>query len=547
MTRSLPEIAGMNAKAVYSALSIMSSSKPSPKDLLLAPQLPLKQAAHLLERYGLHDSKKADANLQAIAADPATRLLFSGILEDSLEAFSDAADPDQALNNFERFCQAAFSKTALLSFLKHSPLTLWRAAQIFGGSCFLSDILIRHPELFYWVFDPATLQKVPQKSTLRKALRRASRLKKEKKARLDMLRIFKRKEMLRIGVRDLLRIATVEETFKDLSNLADVCIERAYAICEAALRQKYGSPLKAQALESRPRLCVFALGKLGSRELNFSSDVDLIYLYPNNEGQTSGGKGRISLQNRRYFEQLAKDMTAALNAPTEEGYVYRVDLRLRPEGEQGLIALPLEAYRRYYEKRGETWERLVLLRARCVAGDSSLAKAFLEMLTPFVYGRAFGKAAISDIRRFKDRIDAKIALNQLALRDVKRGFGGIREIEFVLHALQLRHGADAPQLRKQGTLQVLKLLGASGQLAPEHSRFLAVAYRFLRDVENKIQMLNDQQTHLLPDDPAQLQALARRLGYRDRASASATAELKADYRRQTAGVHKIYKAAFPEA
>jgi len=522
----------------------MPLAETSPKDLLLAKDLPIKQVAALLKAYGIHDTKKADTNLQAIASDPADRLLLAGILEDCLEAFSSSADPDQALNNFERFCETAFSKTALLSFLKQSPLTLWRAAQVFGGSSFLSDILIRHPEFFYWVFDPATLKRPPPKLMLRKALGRAVRLREEKAAQLEALRIFKRKEILRIGVRDLVRIATLEETFRDLSNLADVCIERAYTVCEAALRKKYGRPRWDEGSADRPRLCVFALGKLGSRELNFSSDVDLIYLYPANTGKHRGGTGKSALEPRRYFEQLARDITAALNMPTEAGYVYRVDLRLRPEGAQGLLALPLEAYRRYYEKRGETWERLVLLRARCIAGDPALGKAFLQMLIPFVYERPFECEAMREIRSFKDRIDASVALNQVSSRDVKRGVGGIREIEFVLHALQIRHGEKAHSLRKQGTLRALKDLAETGKMTQESSRILSEAYRFLRDVENKIQMFNDQQTHLLPNKPMQLRALAKRMGYSDKPRESASVQLMADYRLQTLRVHQIFSDFF---
>jgi len=212
------------------------------KDLILAPKLNEDEVAILLKPYGFEDVHKADINIQSIFDETVDRKRFADMLEDALSAFANSPCPDQALNNFERFCKTAFSKTNLFSFLQAAPLTLRQAAKILGGSPFLSDVLIRNPEYFYWVFDEKQLKQSKNKPAYKKELGQCSRLLKTKQGRLDMLRIFKRKEILRIGVRDLLRIATVKDTLRELSSLADALIERALWICEQTLRAKYGRP-----------------------------------------------------------------------------------------------------------------------------------------------------------------------------------------------------------------------------------------------------------------------------------------------------------------
>ncbi len=521
--------------------------QPKIKDLLLAPELSAEAVKTLLSPYGFKEIKKADTNLQFIAKDPRDRVLFANILKAALEAFSESPDPDLALNNFERFTQTAFSKTGLMSYLNESIPTLFRAAKIFGGSPFLSDVLIRNPEYFYWVFDNATLAKAKTKAALRKELRAALNLSKNKARHLDLLRIFKRKEILRIGVRDLIQIASVQDTLREVSNLADILIEQAHQICERALQQKYGKPHTGKKPPNATPLSgftIFALGKLGSRELNFSSDVDLIYLYDSRDGETIKSEGRTGIRNSEYYERLAREITAALNTSTGEGYVYRVDLRLRPEGEAGLIAQTLEGYRRYYQNRAETWERMVLLRARPVSGDRQLGKAFLSSVAPFIYEKPCAEKEFQDIWDFKEKIDALVAIRKQSFLDVKRGFGGIREIEFIVQTLQLQHGKTDLTLRGQGTMGLLKHLAGKSLLSPETASDLNTAYLFLRNVENKLQMLNDHQTHLLPTDPTEIAALAVRLGYLETKEETAVEQLKQDYGLHAKKVHEAYTQLF---
>ncbi len=530
------------------------------KDLILAPKLNNNEVAILLEPYGFQDIHKADVNIQSIAESTTDsveeRKLFADILEEALSAFSASPCPDQALNNFERFCKTSFGKSNLFSFLQAAPLTLRQSARIFGGSPFLSDVLIRNPEYFYWVFDKKQLKHSKNKACYKKELGQSSRLLKTKKSRLDMLRIFKRKEILRIGVRDLLRKATVKETLRELSSLADALIERALWICEQELRHKYGRPQIKDGSEpcKENGFTVLALGKLGSRELNFSSDVDLLFLYAVRSGKTSGVEQREEnesgkkingqIENVDYFDRLSKDLTFALNNSSEQGYVYRVDLRLRPDGDMGPIALSLEAYRRYYDKRGEIWERLALLRTRTVAGDRRLGQSFFMMASHFAYKRPFERQGLNAVKDCKEKIDKKVSLKDQMGINVKLGLGGIRELEFIIQSLQLYFGRNDMTLRKIRTTDALRHLTIKSHLSSKSESVLCTAYIFLRDLENKLQMVNDHQTYLIPRDPVEVRRLALRLGYADTHAGSASERLKDDYKTHTGEVHEVFQKLF---
>ena len=513
------------------------------KDLLLASELTFQEVSALLRPYRLHDIKKADANLQRMADDPRARALLAEIIDELLNAVAESPVPDQALNNFERFTQATFSKISFLSYLQHSPRTLWLLGKVFGSSPFLSDTLIRNPEYLYWIFDPEVMKTQKRKRDLDRDLTGSLRLLKGKEDRLDLLRIFKRKEILRIGVRDLVKAATVEETLRALSDLAEVLIQKAYEVCEKEMRRKYGIPRykNASGRKVRTGFTVLAMGKLGGGELNFSSDVDLMYLYASGVGETSGGRGKESIANPEYFERLSQEISSALHSVKEGGIVYRVDLRLRPEGEMGLIAAPLQGYRRYYAARGETWERLSLVKVRPVGGDRRLGGRFVGMVRSFIYGGPFGAKGRVEVRQLKERIDEKISAQDQTGFHVKLGFGGIREIEFIVQALQVDFGGKDKEIREPNTIKAIKKLLRRGYLSFEAYQFLSRAYIFLRDLENKLQMVNDHQTHLLPADPKEVGACAMRLGYEDKKERSAADQLLNDYREHTRQVHLLFR------
>ncbi len=512
------------------------------KDLLLAPSLDAQQVAALLSTYGFKEPAKADANLQAMADDPTARQSLADILEELLDNVSQSADPDQALNYFERFTRAAASHTHLFSYFKDSPRTLEILAKTFGGSPYMAEILIRDPHYFYWVTDPQILYHSRKKRDIQRELARALKTLADEQKQLDYLRVLKRREMLLIGVRDLLRLCSVEETLAALSTLAEALISAAYWICADALRREYGIPRKAFS-----GFTILGMGKLGGGELNFSSDVDLIYLYASDQEEAVAASHNSSISASEYFRRLCQKITVALSDFTGEGYVYRVDLRLRPEGKAGAIAYSLDGFERYYQARGETWERLALLKAWPVAGDRALGQAFLEMARPFVYDRPFDLKALEEVRGIKRKIDQRMTVRQQRLRNVKLGTGGIREIELIVQALQVCHGGQTPQICERNTMKGLSALRDQSLISAEERDTLAQAYVFLRDVENKLQMVNDAQTHSLPSGAEELAACARRLGYSGDDHDSAAEQFRRDYQSHTSQVNRIFEAVFSGA
>jgi glutamate-ammonia-ligase adenylyltransferase len=512
-------------------------TSPNIKDLLLAPRLDPQQVIALLSPYGFKEPAKADANLQALADDAPARQALADILEELLDNVSQSADPDQALNYFERFARAAVNKIYLFSYLKDSPYTLEILAKTFGGSPYMAEILIRDPQYLYWVTDPQILYGARKKREIERELARALKTLADERKRLDYLRALKRRETLRIGVRDLLGFCTVEETLADLSTLAEALISAAHWICASALRREYGVPRKAFG-----GFTILAMGKLGGGELNFSSDVDLIYLYASDQEEVVEEAATISASE--YFRRLCQKITVALSEFTGEGYVYRVDLRLRPEGKAGNIAYSLEGFERYYQSRGETWERLALLKAWPVAGDYALGQRFLEMARPFIYDRPFDLKALEEVRGIKRKIDQQMMIRQQRSRNVKLGAGGIREIELIVQALQVCHGARTPQIRERNTMKALGALRDQSLISAEECETLSQAYVFLRDVENKLQMVNDAQTHSLPIEGQELTACARRLGYFDNELGAAAEQLLRDYQHHTGQVNRIFEEIF---
>jgi len=504
-------------------------------ELLLAPGLTPGRAAEILRPYGFADPGQADRELQALARDPQARRLLAEVLDAVLAAAAAAADPDAALFRLERFVRAAGSAARVFSHLRADPRMVEVLVRALGGSPFLAEILIRQPNWLYWLSEPEVLEAPRTAAEMAGDLERALAPLHSEERRKDALRIAKRREILRIAVRDLLRRATVLETLDELSRLAAALIPAALQVGEAALRASLGLP-PAQA---PPGLAVLALGKLGGHELNFSSDVDLVYLY--RARARPGAREAVGPSRERFHHALARCVTGALAEVTAEGFVYRVDLRLRPEGGAGTVALPLSAFRSYYHRRGAAWERLALIKAWPVAGDLDLGARAVAATRAFVFASPFGPAQVAEVRRLKEQGDARLAARGEAFRHVKLGTGGIREIELAAQVLQARAARRAPALRVRGTVPALDALAERGLLPAGEHEALRRAYVFLRDLENKLQMAADAQTHVLPDDEAELRRCARRLGYRDTEGGAAAAALRADYRRHTAEVHAVFE------
>ncbi len=356
--------------------------------------------------------------------------------------------------------------------------------------------IVRNPELLVWLAEPETCTRGRSRSEMTGAL---DRLDKENIAadNFRVLRRWKSHEMTRIALRELANAADLEETTAELSLVAEICIREVFAHWNSKLRESLGSPAAEFA--------VLALGKLGGRELNHSSDVDLIFLY------TEEGEVSPRLSNHQWFNRLAEKILETFSTPDAEGALFRVDLRLRPEGSAGPLARSLESMENYYAGFGETWERIALIKARGVAGSRELTYEFLRQHQPFIYPRSPTPDLLNEIAGIKRRIEHDAAED--LERDVKLGRGGIREIEFVVQTLQFIHGGRHAFLQETNTLRALAELGRLELIQRAEVLDLDRAYHFLRQVEHRLQIEAEQQTHTVPRDPKALEMLAHSLGF----------------------------------
>src|SRR6266700_2753746 len=319
------------------------------------------------------------------------------------------------------------------------------------------------------------------------------------KENFGALRFWKGREMTRVALRELANVAPLEETTGELSQIAEICVRRVFQSINAEFKQRYGSP--------HAEFAILALGKLGGGELNHSSDVDLLFLY-SDEGQLSP-----HLSYHEFFNRLAKKILETFSIPHPEGSLFRVDLRLRPEGSAGPLARSLESMENYYAGFGETWERLALIKARGIGGSRELAYEFLRQHQPFIYPKSPTPDLLDEIANIKRRIERDVVGHDELERDVKLGRGGIREIEFVVQALQLIHGARHAFLQEASTLKALRGLRQLDLLPREEVLTLDKAYRFLRRVEHRLQIEAEQQTHTVPREPEALRQLALSLRF----------------------------------
>ncbi|MEK6566399.1 MAG: hypothetical protein AABZ41_06815 [Bacteroidota bacterium] len=414
-------------------------------------------------------------------------------------SLSKSADRRRALNNFLRFVTSAASPSLLHEFASQEVL-LALALDLFAQSEYLTDILVRNPELFQWLTTSDVLNKAKSTELLRtEALASAEPFERTEK-KLSALKRFHRREMLRIGARDILRKADIETVTLELSSLADSIIQAVLGIAELELQKNTG-------IELRDMLCVVGLGKLGGNELNFSSDIDLMFVYERDmELEVSGTRIRTVFE---YCSKLAEIVVRKLSEHSDEGHLYRVDMRLRPDGQAGPLAMSRQGYRNYYETRGELWERQMLLKARMVAGNKKVGEGWLADLEPFVYPKTLLASPLEKIREIKNRIESKTETDL----NIKLGTGGIRDIEFITQALQLLNSPLNNKVRQQSTLAALESLAGANALSQEEQRDLREAYLFLRSVEHRLQLLHGQQTHSLPETQDEKQSLAKSLGF----------------------------------
>jgi glutamate-ammonia-ligase adenylyltransferase len=472
------------------------------------------------------------------------------------QAASQSADPERVRHYFD-----LLSKTDGAPNLKALPKEHTQIlSAMFSGSQALSTLVTTHPA-WLELLNPEALAFARRKQGLRQE--RDHWLQPLLKAQdwttaLNRLREFKSREMLRIGARDLARLGELKVILDEISNVADVVLEAVWQICWLQLVQRHGRPyhLDAEGRWQPTSACVLGMGKLGGQELNYSSDVDVLFVYAE-EGEVyqqapSGKPGqtraeargnardhspqRSTLANHQFFNRLAKAFISEVTHLGPQGALYRIDLRLRPEGDSGPLSRSLSGYENYYAQWGQTWERMMLIKARVVAGDEAVGAEFLEMVQPFRYPRSIGESALQEVGGMKDRIENEVVRADALERNVKLGRGGIREIEFIAQALQLLHAGRHPFLQGSQTLPALQKLAEYEFLPSQGAQDLIQAYGFLRDVEHRLQMENDRQTHTIPFNPEAQRRLARLMGF------AGTTQFEAARREHSSKVRGLFES-----
>lgn len=397
-----------------------------------------------------------------------------------------------------------------------SPFAEWPQARrdAFGRICaasdFVSSQVSRDPGMLLQLADAGLLERSLQPDEMRTALAGILAECNDDDALARELRRFRNRQQVRIIWRDLTRQADLSETCGDLSDMADACIDLACQWLYARHCDQFGVPTGRRSGLPQ-QMVILGMGKLGARELNLSSDIDLIFGYPEG-GETVGAKR--SLDNQEFFIRLGQRLIKALDAPTLDGFVFRVDMRLRPYGSSGSLVLSFNALEQYYQDQGRDWERYAMIKARVVGGDQAAGKELLEMLRPFVYRRYLDFSAIDALRTMKQLIQQEVRRKGMAA-NIKLGSGGIREVEFIAQAFQLIHGGRDLSLQQRPLLKVLGILSGQGYLPAAAVDELREAYEFLRYTEHALQAIDDRQTQMLPDNQTDCDRVAFIMGFAD--------------------------------
>lgn len=462
---------------------------------------------------GCEDPERCCRVLQDMAGHDVPDSVFEGMLRNCVPAIAACADPDRAVINLGRWADRVGNRISSYSLLAAYPAAASILITVMAASQYFSDLIIQHPELLEILTNPRIRDRSRDKKSVLDDLTRRVGIARTPGGQKDALRRQKPAEILRIGARDILNYADFETTIRDITAFADAAITAALTICAGELGV------------SDPAFAVFALGKLGGEELNYSSDIDLIYVHAD---------GPLSFDPNR----LGEAVRSALDTVTESGFIFRVDLRLRPEGRFGPVSRSLESCRAYYESWAEPWERQALMKARFVAGDVRVGAAFTRIAEEFVYPKRMPDSFLDDIRHNKRRLETKIQHAGEAHSNVKEGYGGIRDIEFTVQLLQLTLGGANPQVRTGNTLEALQRLLNCSLITEPESTVLRESYIFLRVVEHRLQILDEQAIRCLPLNEKERSKLARRLGYADGKA------FDREYIRHTERVHALLEELF---
>lgn len=428
------------------------------------------------------------------------------------------ADPAMAVNNFERLIAQPHFAPNWPALLNPRESGLENLLQLLATSQLFADTLVLYPEALENVLSPAVRN--PSTAELVQELQSMVDSATDDTGVLRAFRKFRQLQVLRVGINDVIRDRPLEEITRDLARVADASVHVGLNTAYRSVTRKVGTPSTGG---KHARLAALAFGKLGGDELNYSSDLDLMFVY-DEDGETTG-KRVTAISNNECFARIITEFVRLLSAHTDRGFAYRVDLRLRPEGKTGPLVRSLADTRSYYDIMGRTWERQALIKLRPCGGDIDLGRDFVTAIEPFIYRKYFSFSEINEVKALKRQMEQRANRAGDDDRDVKAGRGGIRDIEYTVQFLQLLNGGDLPAVRQRNTLLALESLEIAGCLTGNETYILSDAYRFLRKTEHRLQILFDMQTHRLPESLTELTKLAKRMGYanpkRDRVETNA--------------------------
>lgn len=381
-------------------------------------------------------------------------------------------------------------------------------SRVVTGSNFVTDQLSRRPEMLPDLLDSGDLYRNYDADSYQQALKQRLDEAETEEQLHQSLRRFRQREQVRLIWRDLTRMSDMRTTTQELSWLADACVEQTMNWLYNELTERWGTPIGRHSKQPL-RMVVLGMGKLGANELNLSSDIDLIYVYPEN-GETNGEKK--CLENQEFFIRLGKKLIQALDNTTIDGFVFRVDMRLRPFGSAGPLAISFDAMEGYYQEHGREWERYAMIKARVMAGDKAAGDELMSILRPFVYRKYIDFSAFDSLREMKDMISREVRRKGLN-NNVKLGSGGIREVEFIAQVFQLLRGGRDSRLQQRELCKILPILPDAVGMPQQASEELMTAYEFLRNAEHAIQAVADKQTQELPVDEVEQTRLAFNMGF----------------------------------
>ena len=462
-----------------------------------------------LESLGFSDGPASVRSLRRLTSGPSQQAVFMEFAPHLFAALSGAGNPDRVLATFERFVHSAQDTLSMYRFLASRPRAAEMLVRLFSGSQFLAEILLGNPEYFENLVQMRRLAQPKTRAQLLAEARASYAIFDTPLDQLDALRRFQRSEILRIGACDLLDLFDLPAATLQLSLLADSLVQACLEIAAV------------QAGTSLNGFSVIGMGKLGGLELNYSSDIDFLFLA--NTPSTAATR-------------LGERLVDALARVTTEGFLYRVDMRLRPWGKVGPLVSSPDGFLSYLSRHALLWEKQALLKARVVAGDRAVGEGFLQRARPMLFGSPV-ETVRADVFAMKQRTEAFIQQKGRAVVDVKLGQGSIRDVEFAVQFLQLTNGMERPEILSPNTLDGLARCKQAGVIYGSEARVLSDRYIFLRTIEHHLQMMDYRQTHSLPDDPEAIRSLARRLGFE---GPQAGEKFLLRYREHSAAIREVY-------